>query len=183
MTNTEKPTECIGRIQGTPRDRDGFPLIICTRCGGSGQYGPRSVEGGKCFGCGGGGWAYTREVGDAVADFRNAKRDAVRPTIARLEPGDRVRANAGDEFRTVERVEVDEARPMGWVRVGSPYTPADPNGGPLVELPGREGTYQVNCWRATVYFTDGTTLEGSTNSIIRRAATVDPAPYLAAAGA
>lgn len=39
-----------------------LPENPCRRCGGSGYYGPISVEGGKCFECGGAGSA-TPETG------------------------------------------------------------------------------------------------------------------------
>jgi hypothetical protein len=35
----------------TKTNSHGFPIVECYRCGGTGRFGPDTVEGGVCFGC------------------------------------------------------------------------------------------------------------------------------------
>lgn len=63
-----------------------YETQACTRCGGGGMYGPRSVYGGRCFKCGGTGATYTKR-GAATREFT---RRILHTTADGIRPGDKV---------------------------------------------------------------------------------------------
>jgi hypothetical protein len=63
-----------------------YETQTCTRCGGGGMYGPRSVYGGRCFKCGGTGATYTKR-GAATREFA---RRILHTTVDGIRPGDKV---------------------------------------------------------------------------------------------
>lgn len=69
-------------------DDRGFPLVVCGRCGGSGQYSWNAKTGTRCFGCEGKGVTYT----PAVLAVRNAYTAALtafrKPEAHELAAGD-----------------------------------------------------------------------------------------------
>lgn len=96
------------------RDRHGFPIDTCNRCGGSGRYSWNAVHADMCYGCQGSGLRHL--VPKHHAAWRDAVRAAVRVVAQDLEPGDRVRPwgdrDPGAE-RTVARVYVT-GQPCAW---------------------------------------------------------------------
>lgn len=67
-----------------------FETTDCGRCGGTGFFGPLSVDGGRCFGCAGGRIVLTRS--GAIARKRyDAIMATMNTPIADVKPGDRVK--------------------------------------------------------------------------------------------
>jgi len=156
--------------KATATDRYGFPLRSCTRCGGTGDFGPRSVDGGRCFGCGGTGWVHPAgRVADAYAAMMAAARTAKRPMVSQMRPGDEVtfdidwngNATKDAAWKTVERIDITPEI------VGRAWT-----GGELVRV----------SYRTTIYWTDGTFRGADENQQgARRGVKVTPRPYVAQA--
>lgn len=67
-----------------------FETTDCSRCGGTGYFGPICVNGGRCFKCGGGKRQDTRAGAFARKAFR-AIIDANTAPVASLKVGDRVK--------------------------------------------------------------------------------------------
>ncbi len=65
---------------------DIIETAICSRCSGSGMFGPRIVNGGRCFKCGGAGVTDTKRGAAARAFYRSM----VRTPAAVIQPGERV---------------------------------------------------------------------------------------------
>lgn len=102
-------------------DRDGFPIVTCSKCGGAKTIrGFSHVLNGVCFKCGGAGAMHlTRKVAELASRYRNAVRSATtcsmtawvaiaadgsREYVNGVEVGDRVRADKGEPWRTVTAV-------------------------------------------------------------------------------
>ena len=68
--------------------REGFPLVTCTRCGGTGRYSFNQIDGDKCYGCSGTGYQLHRGAKAAHAAYTAAAKAAFRPTAAHLQVGD-----------------------------------------------------------------------------------------------
>jgi len=60
-------------------DKDGFPLVTCRRCGGSGSHSFNAITGSVCFGCSGSGLQHkagrVRVAATALGVARSAARD------------------------------------------------------------------------------------------------------------
>ncbi|MGA5598333.1 DUF6011 domain-containing protein [Streptomyces cellulosae] len=112
MTDTTTPPVAIN-----------FETRPCGRCFGSGEFGPKSVEGGVCFGCRGAGDVNTRRGRLAFTRFEEAVTARMGRPAAELKPGDKVWASytvIADGWRPVEM-------PKAWrtvvaVKVGEPST-------------------------------------------------------------
>lgn len=157
-------------------DRLGFPLKPCGRCGGSGEHSFNRMHGSTCFGCSGTGWAYaTKKVAVARADYAKAVKDARRPVVAALEPG--------QEFTRDLTYSGVAAEGAAWSRVAS-ISPSPRVAG--VTRIGVEGTPGYECYTTPRYFVvleDGTVLDLPGNLVVgRRGVAVDVAPFLAQAG-
>jgi hypothetical protein len=143
-------------------DRYGFPVEVCRRCGGSGEYSYNPLDGTRCFGCSGAGVAYASRIPAQEREAWRKELRAARDVCAwKVQPGDRIRpygSKRGTPFQTVAAVELGE--PDGWMKVGS-----------AAEV--------VTSYRATLTFEDGTKT-GTSNGgeLWIRDATVDPAPYV-----
>lgn len=156
--------------KSTGKDRYGFTLRACYRCGGCGEYSYNQMDGSRCYGCGGTGWVHPRgKVAKAFDAFRKARRALVEPTGARLEVGDQVSKarGASEDYRTIVAI-AETAESCGRWSEGVFSTPSF-----------RSGVV----YRRRVTFDDGSveTVDGS-SVWVRRNRTVDPAPYLAQAG-
>lgn len=190
----------------------GFPIVNCSRCGGSGKYGPLSVQNGTCFKCSGSGKAIKGgKVAKAWVDFVNAYRAATRVSIEEVQPGELIGEWRGwdktcrrEEYRTVERVEVGERQYFGqrvmtaathtngetireWISDGTEPMELDPNRPWMRDQTYPAGTPMKEVryhWDPiTLHFTDGTKLEHVGSPItLPRIKVVDPHPYLVAAG-
>lgn len=67
-----------------------FATETCARCNGTGMFGPRSVNGGRCFKCGGGKVQSSR-AGTAARKAFSAVVDANVKPVAELEVGQKVK--------------------------------------------------------------------------------------------
>lgn len=155
------------RTATTMRDRYGFPIRTCSRCGGTKRY-----ASGWCHKCRGTGVVHPRgRVAQAFTEFAEASDLARRCTVVDLRPGDEItfdtsnaRPVPGAAWATVERVTVTPVI-EGWMTVGV-----------------GENAVRIDRHRYVIYFTDGSWRETSeTVMLARRGVTVDPAPYLARA--
>ena len=163
----------------TARNAQGFPIVSCYRCGGSGHYSSCQMYGTICFGCSGSGLAIRRgnalkawiAYTEAVRSQQEAttERLAIGEKVAARRPGDLARYGQGKRFwATVEAIEVDTDHATGWN---------------ITRVDGVE-VRTVNSYAAilTVRFNDGEVTShtcSTTSHWKRKAAFVDPAPFLA----
>lgn len=81
----------------TPRQ---FERVTCSRCFGNGMYGPKHIDGGRCFKCGGKGALLTKRGAAANAlatQLLSIRADEVRPgDRIYIEPSMFTRAGWGD---------------------------------------------------------------------------------------
>lgn len=116
-------------------DLDGFPVKTCPRCGGAKTINAyRRVFNGVCFGCDGSGLvSLNRRSAQLGAQYRKAVRSAAGCCLGTwvhiavdgsriytngVEVGDRVRAKAGQPWRTVTAVQVTR-HVIGYCMVGA----------------------------------------------------------------
>lgn len=69
-----------------------FETTECSRCWGSGEYGPKQVEGGRCFKCKGTGIQLSR-AGKAARDRFEDKLNAMLTPYSEVKVGDRIWIN------------------------------------------------------------------------------------------
>lgn len=68
-----------------------FPVVHCTRCGGSGHYSFNLMDGTRCYGCGGDGFAYaSKKVAALAAELGAFMQANQRPTGDKLAVGDTI---------------------------------------------------------------------------------------------
>lgn len=150
--------------EGYRRDRNGFPLRPCSRCGGSGHYSYCAQYGTTCFGCSGTGLAYA--VPKHHAAWRDELRAMVRVIAQDLRHGDRVRPwgeRPAPAAREVIAIEVDREYRTGWSTAP-------------------DGTETAHAWRTTITWDDGTVAAMSGATLFHRVGVhLDPAPYVARA--
>jgi hypothetical protein len=145
-------------------DKYGFPVVACSRCGGAGRHGANSLDGDRCYGCGGTGHRYAPGVlRDVVSQFAAAQRAAARPNVRQLKAGDTVSRPYSQlheaHFRHVARILVAPQRPT--------------------RFEGRGDARRPVAFAAAVDYTDGTRDFVTTDAVFaRRGATVDPAPFV-----
>ena len=165
---------------GYTRDRHGFPVGPCRRCGGSGEFSYNPVHGTMCYGCQGRGKQYM--VPKHHAAWREAVRAAVRVVTQDLVPGDVVRRwgdrdNEGRPTpgRTVVAVRrTDE--PCAWSTGSRP----DLRDVPLSQLPPEV----VTGWYTLVTWDEPDAEPRRENGMQlwhREGVRIDPAPYVARA--
>lgn len=68
-----------------------FETTDCSRCGGTGEFGPRSVNGGRCFSCAGSRVVLSRS-GKAAKKRYDAIIAKMDRTVEDIEPGDIIQA-------------------------------------------------------------------------------------------
>ena len=70
-------------------NREGFPVVPCYRCGGTGEFSFNQVDGKRCYGCNGTGWAIKRGKTAKAWKAYQAALEAAR-TVAweDVQPGD-----------------------------------------------------------------------------------------------
>lgn len=157
----------------------GFPLVTCTRCGGTGHYSYNAIDGSRCYGCSGEGkvirpGAAAKAAAAYAEALRGEKEATITGTTGRraLAVGDKVngrlayRNAKGDKWATVKSIEIHDD-----------------------EISGRSlraGEMVPSAWYATVVLEhhDGTTTthRTATNAVIRRFAKLGSGPFLAEAG-
>jgi len=147
----------------------GFPIVTCYRCAGSGEFGPRSVEGGKCFGCRGTGLCVKRgKAAKAWVAYVEAHRAFRETTPVQVEVGQRIAKYRGDTFRTVAATRwIMGRRSAGGSTIGSGDN-AVTSSLPHIEVEFTFDNGDVESWIS--------------NQLIRRAGAVDVAPFLTLAG-
>lgn len=157
-------------MNATPTNRYGFPLVVCRRCAGSGQFGPASVHNGQCFDCGGTGMRVKGgKASKAWAAFLDAHRKFRTPTAEAVQVGDRIRVRKGDELRTVAAIE--------WTLQVGRSSGASSEG--VVGGSGYWRTYSRLAVDVEFTFEDGSTSTIPVGFCIEsRAGRVDPAPFL-----
>lgn len=164
---------------GYTRDRNGFPIGPCRRCGGSGEFSYNPVHGTMCYGCQGSGRTYA--VPKHHAAWRDEVRKAVRRITQDLVVGDCVRRwgerdAAGQPVpgRTVVAVE-RTAEPCAWSTGDRPEL----SGLPTSQLPADVETG----WYTLVTFEGDAepTRESGVQLWHRQGVRIDPAPYVARA--
>lgn len=149
----------------THRSKNGFPLVHCSRCDGSGHYSWNAVHGSTCYGCSGTGFRLPKAAVPAWESYRAAVNAQVRRLAADLRPGEEISGFKGlsdrsdGNWRTVASVSVNYTEVMG--TTGVDRTPS--------------------AWRCIITYTDGTYTKCSTCNLFRGRVTVDPAPYAAQA--
>lgn len=155
------------------RERNGFPIEECGRCGGTGRFSfnPRDLD--MCYGCHGSGVAIARGAVKHHGAWRDAVRAAVRVTAQHLQAGDTVRRWGTSDPITGRRYTADEM-PSGTVAAVVVDRDA-PDGWSTAP----DGTRTDHSWRTTVTWTDGT-VEAMGGSTLwhRTGVSVDPAPYI-----
>lgn len=151
-------------------NRYGFPIVTCRRCAGTGSFGPSSIQGGRCFDCGGTG-AHVRRGKAAAAwgAFVEAGRAFHRPTGDAIEVGDRIRVAKSDALRTVAAIEWE-------LQIGRS------SGASTQGTVGGDRPW-VTCSHLsiviTLTFEDGSTSTTSPRHLVAsRAGRVDPTPFL-----
>jgi hypothetical protein len=146
------------------RDRHGFELRACTRCGGSGRYSYCTMYGDRCFKCGGTGWIHTAKAAKQYAAWRTAWKAACQPTVQQLQVGDFIRdydADKGAAFQEVTSlVELVDDYSAGWA------------GKSL-----RDGEMVVTSWYWMVGLDGAEPKMKSGNLLVRRRATVRAADF------
>lgn len=149
----------------------GFPIVTCRRCGGTGSFGPKSIQGGTCFDCAGGGLVIKPGKAEAAwLEFVKARKEQRNAIASALQVGDRVQLVRKAPLRTIAGVE--------WIMLGRGcgYGTQGVEGSPrYIE------THYVAI-DIVVTFTDGGTRTFAPRELVTRAGVVDPAPFLAAAG-
>lgn len=150
----------------TKKDKYGFTIRPCRRCGGSGRYSFNTRHGSTCYGCSGTGWQHTPKAAKAYGEWVTALKAQRRPVTRNLQPGDVVtssltysdRIAEGAVWQTVASVGISP-RVCGWS--------VSPEGEKYDFMP-----------YVFITFEDGTTQEVSGNVIWGRKGTVDAAPYV-----
>lgn len=79
-----------------------FEMIECRRCGGSGYYGPMSINGGRCFKCGGATKHRTKRGQEAYETFTALMDELMGVGVMEIAVGDRV--YLGNRWRTITEV-------------------------------------------------------------------------------
>ena len=151
MTNTTNTS-----TDKITRDKRGFPIVTCSRCGGGGEYLYNCVDGTMCYGCRGTGWKLAPA---AVKDFKAYKAiyDAqVKVLVGNVQPGWKVRPQPEDEWMEVAAIDISEVA-CAW------------------EVHGENR--KAIAFRCVVTFTDGSTVNSTTNQLWRGQPTVSPKEY------
>jgi len=81
----------MNTTQDTRKNAAGFSITECTRCGNTGNFGPQSIDAGRCFGCNGSGWKMTPKAAKAYKAYQAALDASTASTAAEAKVGDRVK--------------------------------------------------------------------------------------------
>jgi len=108
-------TICGGPVVEAPATRIRFESGECGRCDGSGSFGPRIVNGGRCFDCKGTGRTLTTNGSRARSAYIAALNERTSVEIGSLVAGDQVwhynRPGTRQGWVTVISVEADPLNP------------------------------------------------------------------------
>jgi len=153
-------------------DRYGFPVEVCGRCAGTGQFSYNQIDGSRCYGCDGKKVRHTRKARphfQAWADDLKALRRASGASL-----------RVGDELAIVECTDIFTEKVIGWHTV-TQIERTDEECGWSITID-RETGAEVRTptsWRMLITFDDGEQVQASTNSLFRRKGWIDPATYVA----
>lgn len=92
------------------KNKYGFPLVKCGRCGGSGHYSWNQRHGSTCYGCSGSGVVVAPKAKNAWNAFLAFRKACHEPKTSQLEVGDKVRLYGQTEFLTVTSVTATDER-------------------------------------------------------------------------
>lgn len=135
----------------------GFPLEVCSRCHGTGNYSYNEVDGTTCYGCSGSGFKIIKRAEKAYSAFRNAYKEAQTPQVMNLQIGDQIKLIY-----------------IGWCCVTKITKTNQVCGCSVVD--------GVECdfiYRYEVEFDNAESKTFSGNQLVQRKATLDPTPFLA----
>lgn len=105
----------------TAKNKWGFPLTECRRCGGSGHHSFNLMHGTTCYGCGGTGWVIAKKAKKVYGEFKTLLKERTQPSTRMLAIGDKVRLQTEKEYRVVASIEkTDEV--SGWFKYGEKRT-------------------------------------------------------------
>ena len=146
----------------TKVNAQGFPLVECYRCGGSGRYSYNPMDGDRCYGCGGSGWVIKRGAWAKAWDAYRAAVPAKQIVAGDLRVGDTVLDDlsyrgTGQKWTTVERVEVSPRR------CGSSLT-------------GTDEANRIHYYYRIVTLANGVSKTVAENGLVRRRVTSDMLP-------
>lgn len=101
----------------TLKNKYGFPVQTCTRCGGTGQFSFNMITGSTCFGCGGSGFQIKgKKAREAFTAYVEATRGASTLTAKDLQVGDKL-SHEGF-WRTVVAIEWTAPKGVGLATSG-----------------------------------------------------------------
>lgn len=126
-TTTARKPKSNEAPEGTRFTKAGFPVTLCTRCGGSGRY-PSACYNGVCLGCSGSGVKdYNSSSRRLRVQYEAAAAAAQQTDPRELQVGDTVLVLAGfmsanHKWEKIEQIEISEPGSYGWVQVGDTVT-------------------------------------------------------------
>jgi ribosomal protein L37E len=143
-------------------NKQGFPVEMCTRCGGCGRHSFNDVHGDTCMKCGGAGFTIVRKALPAWNAYRTALRNSKQCTASELVVGDFVAVEG--KWRQVEAIGITPLV-RGWTTVFEHTSPT-----------GTKVPSQFGMWLTIA----GETKQTTTSTIYnRKSKPVDPAQFLA----
>ncbi|XBH22904.1 hypothetical protein V5R04_06735 [Jonesiaceae bacterium BS-20] len=159
-----EPTLSLRTPASKTHDAEGFPVVTCGRCKGTGKSEYSRTSGhNQCFNCGGTG--FTHEAGpvaNAVKALAKARLTAARPRAHQIAAGDLIspvhKEYGRTQWATVAAMHVSLAHPSRTVRT----------------LTGERPT----AYHAIIKMTDGSLIRTTTDTVFaRRGANVDLTPF------
>ena len=153
-------------------DRYGFPVEVCGRCGGSGQFSYNQIDGSRCYGCDGKKVRHTRKARTQFQSWAADLKAIRRATGASLQ--------VGDELAIVKCTGIFTEKVVGWHTITQIDHTGEECGWSISIDPATGSEVRTpTAWRMLVTFDDGELAHTSTNSLFRRKGWIDPAPYVA----
>jgi hypothetical protein len=153
-------------------DRYGFPVEVCGRCGGTGQFSYNQIHGSRCYGCDGKKVRHTRKARTQFQSWAADLKAIRRATGASLQ--------VGDELAIVKCTGIFTEKVVGWHTITQIDHTGEECGWSISIDPATGSEVRTpTAWRMLVTFDDGELAHTSTNSLFRRKGWIDPAPYVA----
>jgi len=134
----------------------GFPLEVCGRCHGTGNYSYNEIDGTTCYGCSGSGFKITKSAQKAYDAFLTAYKKAQRPQVKDVQVGDYI------------------ARKNVWCRVARIIKTDEVSSWSVVD-----GVERISTYFYEVEFDNSEVRTFPENQLVKRKATLDPTPFLA----
>ncbi len=103
-------------------NKNGFPLVVCSRCDGCGEYSYNERDGTRCFGCGGDGWQIAKRAKPAWIAYISEVKEQKETVVRKLQVGDKiVRKKVWCEVRSLTETDTE----VGWTIVDGVRTTTD----------------------------------------------------------